>query len=133
MKMNESNKSGFIAFTSLLVVSVVTLAIAISIPLLGITEANNSLGYKKSQEALKIAEGCVEEGLLRMRDVPIYTGGTLDIGDGSCSISATGSGTMRVMEVAATVSGQPEYSRKIYITAKRKGNSINLLTWQEIE
>jgi hypothetical protein len=130
---NRNNQLGFIAFTSLLVISAVTLAIAISIPLLGITEANSSMGYKKSQETLKIAESCIEEGLIKLRDVPIYTGGMLTVGNGTCQINATGSGTLRTIDVTATISGQPQYIRKIHVTARRIGNSINLLSWEEVE
>jgi len=124
---------GFIAFTSLLVISVVTLAIAVSISLLGISEANVSLGFKKGQETLKVAEGCAEEALLRLRDNANYTDSSLNVGSGSCNISISGTGSDRTIDITATISGPPDYVKKIQITAKRAGNSINLVSWQEIE
>lgn len=131
--MKTTYQSGFIAFTSLLVVSAVTLAIALSIPSLGLTEVNTSLSYKKSQEALKIAESCIEEALLRLRDTATYSGGTLTVGDGSCTATVSGSGSNRTIISTGTITGPPQYIKKIQVTIQRTGNSINLLTWQEIE
>ncbi|MBP7842672.1 hypothetical protein KA017_01575 [Candidatus Woesebacteria bacterium] len=131
--MNKKNKNGFIAFTSLLVVSAVILTIALSIPLLAVTQANTSLGTAKGAEALKLAEGCADEALLRLRDSVTYTGGTLTYGGGSCTIAVSGSGSDRTIDIDATVSVPPDYVKHLQITVKRTGNSINILTWQEVE
>lgn len=129
----KKHQQGFIAFTSLLVISAVTLAIAVSISLLGITEANTSLGFKKGQEALKIAESCSEEALLRLRDNAGYAGGSLNVGNGSCNMSISGIGSDRTIEITATLTGPPDYVKKLQVTAKRVGNSINITSWQELE
>lgn len=129
----NKNQQGFIAFTSLLVISAVTLAIAVSISLLGISEANTSLGFKKGQETLKIAESCAEEALLRLRDNASYSGGSLNVGNGSCTISISGTGSDRTIDISATLTGPPDYVKKIQVTAKRVGNSINIVSWQETE
>jgi len=125
-------KKGFIAFTSLLVISAVALAIATSISLLGITEAKSSLDFKKGQEVLKIAEGCLEESLLRLRDDVNYTTGSLNLSGGSCNITVSGAGANRTISITATIPGPPSYTKNLSATVKRAGNSINLLTWQEI-
>lgn len=124
---------GFIALISVLIISAVTVAIVLSIPLLGITESRSALGFKKGQEVLKIAEGCVEEALLRLRDKANYSGGSLNVGDGSCTISISGTGSDRTVDITATLSVPPDYVKKLQITAKRIGNSINIVTWQEVE
>lgn len=130
-------QGGFIAFTSLLMISAVALAIAVSISLLGVGEAKTSLGFKKSQEALKIAESCGEEALLRLRDNAAYDpdGGTVSLPGlaGNCTIDVSGSGSDRTVDVTATISGPPQYIKKLQITAKRVGNSINIISWEEIE
>lgn len=131
-KVKEVN-DGFVAFTSLLVISAVALIVAISIALLGIGESRASLDFKKGQEVLKAAEGCVEEALLRLRDSGLYSGGALNVGDGSCNIVISGSGSSRTITVEATISDPPDYVRNIEVTVKRTGNSINILTWQESE
>lgn len=132
-KKNTQANQGFIAFTSLLVISAVTLAIAVSISLLGISEANTSLGFKKGQETLKIAEGCAEEALLRLRDSASYTGGSLNVGNGSCIMSISGTDPNFTIDVTATITGPPQYIKKVQVTTKRAGNSINIVSWQEVE
>lgn len=129
---NLNNQSGFIAFTSILVISAVVLAIATSISLIGVGAAKNSLDFKKGQEALKLAEGCAEESLLRLRDDVNYVGGGLNVDSGSCTISVSGSGSDRVIDVEATITGPPFFVKKLRLTVMRTGNSINLTDWQEV-
>lgn len=126
------NQNGFIAFTSLLVISTVVFFIAISVPIIGVTEANNSLGFARSQAALKIAEGCNEEALIRLRDDVNYSGGTLNLGYGSCTSVVSGTGSNKTIDTTASLTEPPNFVRRTQITVKRTGNSINILTWQEI-
>ena len=126
-------QAGFIALASMLVISAVTLAIATSVALLGVGEANTALGFKKGQEVLKNAEGCGEEALLRLRDNASYSGGSLSVGNGSCTISISGTGSDKTIDVEAAIAGPPEYVRKIQLVVKRTGNSINIISWQEVE
>lgn len=132
--MNQySHNSGFVAFTSILVISAVVLAIATSISLIGIGSVKSALSGKKGQEALKVAESCVEEGLLRLRDDGNYVGGTLNVGDGFCTISVGGSGVDRTIDAAGSLVGPPSFTKRIRVTLKKAGNSVNITGWQEIE
>lgn len=132
MTMQKNNQSGLMAISSLLIISAVALAIAVSISLIGIGEAQNSLTYKKGAEVLKIAEGCAEEALLRLRDDVNYSGGSLQLGAGSCTISITDTGSDRTIDVTGTIAGPPQFMRSLQLTVKRTGQSIRVLTWQEI-
>ena len=127
----ESRHKGFIAFTSLLIISAVALAIAASISLLGVDEAKSSLSFKKGQESLKLAEGCLEEALIRLRDDNTYSGGSLNLGDGSCTIGVSGSGSDRTITIQSTISDPPDYIKNLTATVKLTGNSIKLVTWTE--
>lgn len=129
------NGAGFIAFTTLLVVSAIALAVSVSISLLGVGEVKSSLDFKKGQEVAKIAESCVEEALLRLRNNDTYTGTVvpLPVGNGSCTISISGAGVDRTIDISATISGPPDYVKNIQATAKRTGNSINIVSWSEVE
>lgn len=132
-KINTINtNSGFVAFASLLVISAVVLIIALSAPLLSVTEITTSLGFAKGNESLAVAEGCAEEALLRLRDDVAYSGATINIGNGSCDISVSGAGANRTINIDATVSVPPDYVKHLEITVQRTGNSINVLTWQEV-
>lgn len=127
------NKSGFIALTSILIIAAVILAISVSVPLLAIEEGKSALSFKKGRETLKIAEGCIEEAMLRLRDNANYTGGSLTVGDGSCTITVSGTGVNRTIDVEASITTPVDYIRNIRVAVKRVGNSINVLTWQEME
>lgn len=129
---NSFSHEGLIAFTSLLIISAVALGISVSIVLLGIGEAGSSLAYKKGQETLKIAEACAEEALLRLRDNVTYSGGTLNVGDGSCTMSISGSGSIRTIDIVATITGPPRFVKSIRVTARRLGNSISITGWNEV-
>jgi hypothetical protein len=132
INLKTKNQKGFIALTSILIISTVALAVSVSISLLGVGEAKSSLDFKKGQETLKIAEGCIEEALIRIRNDDTYTGGSLNVGDGSCTISVSGTGSDRTVDVTATISGSSlDYIKRIQITTKIIGNSINILTWTE--
>lgn len=132
-KCQMLSQRGYIAFIGLLIISAVTLAVSVSIALLGISEAQSSLSAKKGEEVLKIAEGCGEEALLRLRDNAGYSDGSLNVGNGSCTINVSGEGQDRIIDITAITSGPPQYVKKIQIIAKRVGNSINIVSWSEIE
>ncbi len=132
MKNTNKKQAGLMAISSLLIISAVALAIAVSISMIGIGEAQNSLTYKKGAEVLKVAESCVEESLLRLRDDVNYSGGSLQVGNGSCTINVIGAGSDRTIDVTGTISGPPQFVRQLQLTVKRTGQSINILTWQEI-
>ena len=131
--MIASTQKGFVALISIIVISTVALGIAMSISLLGVGEARSALDFKRGNETLKIAEGCIEEALLRLRDNAGYTGDPLDVGDGSCTITISGTGADRTIDVEATITTPVDYIRNIRVTVKRTGNSINVVSWQEME
>jgi hypothetical protein len=131
--MNLRNKGGYIALVSILVITAVALAISVSISLLGVGEAKSSLDYRRGQEALKIAESCIEEALFRLRNDDTYTGGSLSIGNGSCTISVSGSGSDRTIDVVAQVLGLAQYTKKLQVTLVLAGNSVNITSWSEVE
>ena len=133
MKKNKKNfsKKGFIAFTSLLVISAVTLAIAMSVSLIGINSATSSLGYQKSQGAVKIGESCLEETLLRLRNDGNFSGVSLSLGEGSCIATVSASGNTRTIWITSTIAGPPQYSKMLNAAATRVGKSITITSWTE--
>jgi hypothetical protein len=129
----HSSSAGFVAFLTILLVSAVVLSASVSVALLGVGEMSSSLSTRKSLEALKIAEACGEEALLRIRRSQSYTGGTLTFDRGSCTISATSSNSLYTATVSATLTGAPNFTRKLELSIQRAGNLVNLRNWREIE
>ena len=129
MKKNTKAK-GFIAIVSFLVIGVVTLGIAVSISLLGVEEAKSSLTYLKGKKTAKLAEGCSEEALLRLRNNQNYSGGTLNLSEGSCTLNITNNNSNKNVEITAQLNGTPSYVRKLFIEARVSGSNLNIISWQ---
>lgn len=131
-KLLGRKENGYIAFTSLLVISAITLVVATSVALLNIDSAQSSLSVNQKQTAIINTKSCAEEALVRIRDNYSYTGGTLNLNEGSCVITATGSGISRLINITTTLPGPPEYRDNAVLTVKRRGYSVNIETWQNL-
>lgn len=131
IKKEESNK-GFMAITSLLIISAIALSISISMTIVGINAAQNSLSLIKGTQTLKVAESCLEEALIRLKANSAYSGGSLNIDNASCTITITSTGANKTIDITSTTSGPPDFVKHIQATARTTGTSINLLNWQEI-
>ena len=125
-------QSGFIALTSLLIISALALSIAVSISLLGVGEAKNSLDYKKGQEALYVAYGCLEEALLQLKTDSTYSGGSLPLGNGTCNILVSVFGDNNVIDVEAEISGTPRFVKRLQVSAKRANDHITVINVSEM-
>jgi len=130
---NDKNIKGYIALTSILVITAVVVGIIISITYLSIGELKNSLTLKKGKEVYLLAYGCVEEGLLNIRNDVNYTGTTLNIGNGSCTIAVSGTSSDKALSVIAEIGGPPRYVKKLNAEVKMTGNSVNILSIAEVE
>jgi hypothetical protein len=124
-------QSGLTAITSLLIISTVAIGIAISVSLLGITEAQNALSFHQGMRAGYSATSCVEEALLRLRDDVQYSGGSLQVGDASCTIQVSGTGSNRTIVAEGEITGPPSFVKEITVAVKRTGGSITILDWEE--
>lgn len=132
--MQDKSNIGFVALTTVLVVSAVVLFVTISISLLGVDEARSSLDYKKGQETLLIAEGCAEEALIRLRSDSSYVGTAtaLTVGNGNCTIVVTGTLPDKNITIQAEIPGQPIYRKRLSVDVKVAAGSVNIVSWSEI-
>ena len=124
-------RAGFVAFTSLLVISAITLAVVITSSLMGVSEARSSLDFKRGLETYNIAVSCVEEALLKLKNNPGYTGSSLIVGDGECTIEISVAGTARTINVYATLSSSASVKR-IQAEAQVGTGSVSIQNWQAV-
>ena len=129
---NLKQRNGWIALVSLLIINAVALAIAMSVNSLTLNDVESALGISKKMETDAIAEACAEDTLIRLRNVQSYTGGILVVGNGSCTITISGAGTTRIIDVVATIVGPPNFGTTRRITTMLSGGSIAVLTDQEL-
>ena len=121
-------KRGYIAFSSLLIISVMALAIGISVSLLSISESQMGYAERKGEETLFFVEGCMEDALLKARDQS-FTGGILNHPEGSCTIVVEKNGNNWVITAIGSKDG---FTKKIK-TEITWGRRLILNSWTEIE
>jgi len=125
-------KQAYIALITILIISAVTLLIAVSSSLFGISETDMGLIEDQSTQSYYLANACVEYSLEKLKNNINYTGNeTLDIDDGSCYIYLPeGSGNEnRTIKVTGTLANQ---TRKIKIIIEKINPSITISSWQEV-
>lgn len=129
-----SNQQGFLAVVTVVMVSAITLTFAVTLAVLGINES--LLGYTadQSQDALQASEACSEEAYFRLKRDSSYTGGTIPLGSGTCTISISGSGSTRTINTSAT---EGDFTREVEADVTFQSNiaanteGIDLTHWEE--
>ena len=125
------DRKGYITLLSVLIISAVATAIAVSLILLGLGSSRSSFSIFQSNQAKAVANACAETALQTIRDNTAFTGGgNLTIDQGSCSynVSNTG-GDSRLIDVIAQVG---TVFRKVKITIDTINPQINISSWQEV-
>lgn len=121
-------QQGYIAIVSVLIISVVVLAIALTVSLLSIGEGQASFALFKGEDTLTFVEGCAEDALLKARNSNTYTGGTITRPEGTCSISVSKSGNNWTVDATTT---DTKYKRSVEVKITRS-TSLQILSWKEI-
>jgi len=129
---NQNNQKGYIALILILIILGLTLMIAISANLSGISEADMGLQKSQSSESFYLATLCAEDALMKLKRNLGYPGNeTLTIGEGNCNIlSVEGSGnTNRVVKTAGNIYNQ---TRRIRIQINVVNPKMKINSWQEV-
>ncbi|MDD5083955.1 MAG: hypothetical protein PHT88_03420 [Candidatus Moranbacteria bacterium] len=120
---------GFIAMTTVLILSVAMVAIMTTVSLLSIGESQSGFALMKGEGALQFSEGCAEDALLRIRADEAYIGGTFSHPEGECTADIASDGSIKTITVR---SNAVDYSRSISIMLERTVTGITLISWHEI-
>lgn len=121
---------GYIAFSSLLVISAVVLAAAVSVSLLSLSESQMGYSVRKGEQAFFFVEGCLEEALLRAKRDSSYNGGVLNFPEGQCTINIE----KNLEDWKVTGQGSKDgHTREIEVQIRRACNQIYLYSWLEAE
>ena len=128
MKLKHLTPSGIAALVIVIMVSAVALLLATTATLTGLEETQARLYQTQSKQVLAAAEGCLEEALFTLNGNHEYTGGTLILQGVSCTISVTGLGTARQIDLLAE-SGV--YTRHLQAQVDW-GTNFELTDWKEL-
>ncbi|MFA5051933.1 MAG: hypothetical protein WC544_02615 [Patescibacteria group bacterium] len=131
MKFPVRNQQGYIALIALIIISAVTLAIALSMSSLGITETDTGLLRQQSAQAEQAAYSCLNEAYIQLMRNGSYAGGTvLDVPPGTCTIVSVSTPVPadRIVTVSADVGGvQRQFIGRVTVSAA----GLTLVAWQE--
>ncbi len=112
---------------------VIILAVGILIvsttALIGVDDLEIGFSQEAGSHALLAAESCTEEVLLRLTRDSSYSGGTLTVGESSCTITVTGApcGSCTI-DVAST---RDNFTRNIQVGVTLTGSTVDITSWQE--
>ncbi len=126
------HQQAYIALITILIISAVTLLIAASAGLFGISETDMGLIEDQSTQSYYLANACAEYALERLKNNVNYAGDeTLDIDDGSCYIYLPeGSGNEdRIIKATGTLANQ---TRKVKIIIEEINPLMVISSWQEV-
>lgn len=119
---------GFIALTTVLMITAVGLAIAASVALLSIGEVQTGLSLFKGEETYAFVDGCMEDALHKTATNPSYSGGTITRPEGTCTITA--SKTANTWTITSTTTAT-DYVRTMQVIATMSA-SLKLASWKEL-
>lgn len=129
MNKLKNNQQGYIALISVLIIVVVTLSIGLSLNSLSIGELQNGLIMQQSIQSQAIADSCLHEAYQKLRFDDSYIGESLNIGQGSCTITVTPSGLDYVIISEANVN---EVINKYESNITINGNNITVNSWKRL-
>ncbi len=95
----------------------------------------NSLSGTKQQQgdvAYEVAQSGADNGLIRLLRDPTYTGETLTVGNGSATISVTGSGTSGSPFVILSKGTNGIFVREVQVTATYQNNLLTVSSRKEV-
>jgi len=119
------NREGFIAFSSILLVSTIIGVITLSVSLNSISGAQQSLSLYGRDDSLYLVESCVQDALLTLNTTNALTASVV-LPAGSCTVTLNShTGNNWSFTTTGTLNG---YSRSIYVEASRT-TTILITKW----
>ena len=112
----------------LLVFSVIGLLVTSAATTLVLVNSANAQKTQAGLTTLHVAESGMENALLRFLRNPGYTVETLTVGEGTATITISGSGPFLITSVGRVGS----FSRTIQVTVDYNNNILTVTSWREI-
>lgn len=132
----EKNKQhGFIALTSILIISALILLLVVGVSLRSIGATNIALDFHQATRALTAANACAEIGLMKLLTTHNYLGNeTIAIGSQNCFIanSATTTANPNLNRTFKTTSTVANFTRKNQVAITQVSPTTTISSWQEV-
>jgi len=128
MKTIRKTNEGAAVLIIVIIMGSAMLLISLSLGVSSISENLINLYQSQSSRLSLSIDGCAEEALIRLNRDNSYNGENLVIGDTSCIISVSGSGSSRTVSITGTKS---DYTRQLEI-AVNISPIYAITSWQEL-
>lgn len=123
-------QAGYIALSTVLIITSVVLFIATTVTYLSIGEGQTGLSLYKGEENLHFVEGCVEDYLLKIRtDAETFVPGNITRPEGTCTITVNSGHPNWDITVATTLTS---YKRQVRVIFTQSATGLTLSSWKEI-
>jgi hypothetical protein len=99
--IDKKTRSGFIALMTTLVVMIIVIVFLASSQNVSTQGLSSTLSRRLSTEAQYIAQSCFEDTLILLKSDSSYSGDSLNIADGFCTITVTGAGSTKTIAITA--------------------------------
>ena len=128
----SAESSGYAVLISVLLITAVGGAIAVSLLLIGVGSSRTSFAFQQSIQARGLADACAEEALQRLRESVWYGGGeTLVLNTGICEIQAI-AGTGNANRTIQTTGSVGTIKRKVKVVITTIHPAPVVSSWQEV-
>jgi hypothetical protein len=130
--MKNSDEQGYVLILSVLLVSAISLSIALSQLLLGSASSKALTSSEKATSAFFLASACAELGLERIAEDHLFVGSSsISIDNGICSYTITsGAGENRTLQSVGT---KGNVVKKILIQITSITPLIQVGSWKEVD
>ncbi|MEK7451891.1 MAG: hypothetical protein AAB664_00985 [Patescibacteria group bacterium] len=125
------NQKGAAGLIVMMILLAITSLIIGGFMFFGVDDLETGYAKWRSDESILSAESCAEEALLRVKRNASYTGGTLNVGNSTCTIAIVGSPCGTCTVNVSSVTGP--YTRRLQTTMTKSGSLMTLSTWQEVD
>jgi type II secretory pathway component PulK len=127
-----NNKKGSIALIGVLIISAILIILTIGMSESNLSVMDQYLNNESSQNMYHIAEGCLEETILRIEGDTSFSGTTLGLGDFVCVSSVTGTTTKTISIELTYLDYTQNFSAQVSVTTSGQANNVLLLNWGKI-
>ena len=122
-QLGKENR-GYILTMSVLIISAIISIVVIGTSLSSLIVLDKNNEDLKGVEIKHYTQGCMEEALIQVNRDSDYSGGTYDIGSGTCEISTSGPADSKEISTTGTLK-----TRTYNLQAKVNTDNFEILSW----
>jgi type II secretory pathway component PulK len=128
MKQKDEQKNRGTALVTLLIF--VAMGVVVTSAAVSMTVINTQIttSFASGEKLLHITEAGVENAMLQLLRDPDYTGETVSVGEGSATVTVSGTTTKTIVS-EGSLDG---FKRKVQATATYENNQLIITGWEEI-